>query len=105
MRIISGAVPGVSRPTRLHEPSKKARQRLKWFDYYHSHTHNARLSCRYLELRRAWVLKESFRDWHRGTNRSRAEERLEFLAEWTAVTAGDKNVRKGGCVTNHRTST
>jgi hypothetical protein len=26
---------------------------------------------------------------------------LKFLEEWTVVTAGDKNVRKGGCVTNH----
>jgi len=79
MRIISGAVPGVSRLARLQELSKKARQRLKWFDYYHSHTHQARLTCRYPELRRAWVLKESFRDWYRGTNRSRAEERPELL--------------------------
>ncbi len=26
---------------------------------------------------------------------------LKFLEERTVVTAGDKNVRKGGCVTNH----
>ena len=29
------------------------------------------LFYRYPELERAWVLKESFRDWYRGTNRSR----------------------------------
>ena len=28
----------------------------------------------YPELKKAWVLKESFRHWYRGTNRSRAEE-------------------------------
>ncbi len=39
------------------------------------------LFYRYPELWRAWVLKESFRDWYRGTNRSRAEERLELLEE------------------------
>ncbi len=27
------------------------------------------------------MLKESFRDWYRGMNRSRAEERLELLGE------------------------
>ena len=32
MRIISGAVSGVSRLARLQELSRKARQRLKWFD-------------------------------------------------------------------------
>ena len=35
MRIISGTVSGVSHLTKLEvELSKKARQRLKWFDYY-----------------------------------------------------------------------
>jgi len=29
------------------------------------------LFYRYPELGRAWVLKESFRDWYRGTDRSR----------------------------------
>jgi transposase len=39
------------------------------------------LFYRYPELRRAWVLKESFRAWYRGTNRSQAEERLASLEE------------------------
>jgi len=39
------------------------------------------LFYRYPELGRAWVLKESFRDWYRGTNRSRAEERLRSLED------------------------
>ncbi len=51
MRIISGVVPGVSRLARLQvELTKKARQRLKWFDYYHSHGHNARLTCRHFDI-------------------------------------------------------
>jgi len=37
------------------------------------------LFYRYPELRRAWTFKESFRDWYRGTDRSRAEERLASL--------------------------
>ncbi len=39
------------------------------------------LFYRYPELGRAWMLKESFRDWYRGTNRSRAEERLRSLED------------------------
>ena len=36
---------------------------------------------RYPELKKAWVLKESFRTWYRETDRSRAEERLGLLEE------------------------
>jgi transposase len=36
---------------------------------------------RYPELKRAWVLKESFRAWYRETDRSRAEEMLGLLEE------------------------
>jgi len=37
MRIISGVVPGASRLVRLQaELLIKAKQRLKWFDYYNS---------------------------------------------------------------------
>jgi len=35
----------------------------------------------YPELKKAWLLKESFRTWYRETNRSRAEERLGLLEE------------------------
>ncbi len=51
MRIISGTVPGVSRLARLQgELSRKARQRLKWFDYYRSRGFNARLTCRHFDI-------------------------------------------------------
>ena len=40
-----------------------------------------RLLYRYPELKRAWMLKESFRSWYRETNRSRAEERLGLLEQ------------------------
>lgn len=36
---------------------------------------------RYPELRRAWMLKESFREWYREDDRMRAEERLGLLEE------------------------
>ena len=44
-------LPGASRLARLQvELSRKARQRLKWFDYYNSHAHNARLTCRHFDI-------------------------------------------------------
>jgi len=39
----------------------------------------SQLFYRYPELGRAWVLKESFRAWYRGTDRSKAEGRLVML--------------------------
>ncbi len=39
------------------------------------------LFYRYPELGRTWVLKENFRDWYRGTNRSKAEEKLKSLED------------------------
>ena len=36
---------------------------------------------RHVNLKKAWVLKESFRMWYRETNRSRAEERLGLLKD------------------------
>ena len=51
MKVISGVVPGASRLAKLQgELSKRARQRLKWFDYYNSHGQNARLTCRYFGI-------------------------------------------------------
>ncbi|MCK4487005.1 MAG: helix-turn-helix domain-containing protein, partial [Desulfobacterales bacterium] len=51
MRIISGLVSGAPRLAGLKvELSKRARQRLKWFDYYQSHAHNARLTCRHFDI-------------------------------------------------------
>ena len=63
MRIISGAIPGVSRLARLQELSKKARQRLKWFDYYNSRGHNARLTCRHFD-----ISPQTFYRWKRRYN-------------------------------------
>ena len=51
MRITSGLITGAPRLAGLKvELSKRARQRLKWFDYYNSHGHNARLTCRYFGI-------------------------------------------------------
>ncbi len=62
MRIISRTVPGASHLTRVQvELSKKARQRLKWFDYYNSRSHNARLTCRHFD-----ISPQTFYRWDKG---------------------------------------
>jgi len=43
-------MPGYKRLARIPKLSKQARQRLKWFDYYNSHGHNARLTCRHFDI-------------------------------------------------------
>ena len=51
MSVYSSVIPGARRLAGLGvELSKPARQRLKWFDYYESHNHNARLTCRYFGI-------------------------------------------------------
>jgi len=59
MSIYGSIVPGARRlasiPVGL---SKQARQRLKWFDYYNSHGHKARLTCRYFGMS-----PQTFYDW------------------------------------------
>jgi transposase InsO family protein len=64
MRIASGVVSGISHLTKLKvEPSKRARQRLKWFDYYQAHDCNARLTCRYFG-----ISPQTFYHWKRRYN-------------------------------------
>ena len=51
MSIYGSMIPGArclaSIPAGL---SKQARHRLKWFDYYHSHSNNGQLTCRYFGI-------------------------------------------------------
>jgi len=49
MRIINRTIRGTSQ-LREVELSKKARQRLKWLDYYESRSHNTRLACRHFDI-------------------------------------------------------
>lgn len=44
------AVPGYGRLANIPRLSKEARRRLKWFDYYNCHAHNARLTCRHFDI-------------------------------------------------------
>lgn len=43
-------VPGYGRLATIPVLSKRARQKLKWFDYYRCHNQNARLTCRYFGI-------------------------------------------------------
>jgi len=64
MRIVSGVVPGASRLAGLQvELPKKARQRVKWFDYYNCYNHNARLTCRHFD-----ISPQTFYRWKRRYN-------------------------------------
>jgi len=61
MRIINGTAPGALRLAgRGRELSRQARRRLKWMDYYESHGHNARLTCRHFD-----VSPQTFYRWRR----------------------------------------
>ena len=50
MSVYGNIIPGARRLASIPELSRQARHRLKWFDYYNSHTHNARLTCRYFGI-------------------------------------------------------
>ena len=63
MHIKSGTVSGVSCLARIPEPSKQARQRLKWMDYYREHGGNARLTCRHFG-----ISPQTFYRWKRRFN-------------------------------------
>ena len=62
MRIINRTIRGASR-LREVELSKKARQRLKWLDYYQTHGHNGRLTCRHFD-----ISPQTFYRWKRRYN-------------------------------------
>jgi putative transposase len=50
MSIYGSIIPGARSLASIPVLSKQARQRLKWFDYYNAHNHNARLTCRYFGI-------------------------------------------------------
>ena len=63
MSVYGNIIPGARRLASIPELSKRARQRLKWFDYYNSHGHNARLTCRYFG-----ISPQTFYRWKRRYN-------------------------------------
>ncbi len=73
MRISSATAPKALRLAgRGPKLSPRARLRLRWMDYYNSHGHNARLTCRYFG-----ISPQTFYRWKRRYN----PQRLESLEE------------------------
>jgi len=68
---VYSTIPGYKRLASIPVLSKQARQRLKWFDYYNSHDHNARLTCRHFD-----ISPQSFYRW-KGRYNPRHIESLE----------------------------
>jgi putative transposase len=71
MEIKNEAIYGAFRLERIQELSRGAVKRLKWFDYYQSHSRNARLTCRYFG-----ISPQTFYRWKRRYD-SRHLESLE----------------------------
>ena len=63
MSVYGSILPGARRLASILVLSKQARQRLKWFDYYNSHGHHARLTCRYFG-----ISPQTFYRWKRRYN-------------------------------------
>ena len=47
---VYSTIPGYKYLASIPKLSKKARQRLKWFEYYYSHSQNARLTYRHFDI-------------------------------------------------------
>ena len=60
MKIVTPVLSGTSRLGRIAELSRDASKRLKWFDYYSSHSRNARLTCRHFD-----ISPQTFYRWQR----------------------------------------
>jgi len=60
---VYSTIPGYRRLASIPKLSRRARQRLKCFDYYNSHNHNARLTCRYFV-----ISPQTFYRWKRRYN-------------------------------------
>ena len=60
---VYSTIPGYERLASIPKLSKKAKQRLKWFDYYNSHGNKARLTCRYFG-----ISPQTFYRWKRRYN-------------------------------------
>src|SRR4030042_1240399 len=64
MKIVSAVLTGYAQLARIkHQVSREAQTRIKWFDYYHSHGGNARLTCRYFG-----ISPQTFYRWKRPYN-------------------------------------
>jgi putative transposase len=72
MKIVTPILTGATRLRRTGDLSREASRRLKWFDYYLAHGHNARLTCRHFD-----ISPQTFYRWKRRYN----PKHLESLEE------------------------
>ena len=72
MKIVTSVLTGSVRLRRTADLSREAGRRLKWFDYYHSHGHNGRFTCRHFD-----ISPQTFYRWKRRYN----PKHLESLEE------------------------
>ena len=96
MQVISGVISGISRLSRLNvELSKEASKRLKWFDYYNSPAHNARLACRYFGISPQTLYRwlKRYDPYHPSTLESRSH-RPKLVRQPTYTTTEIEAVRK-----------
>lgn len=68
MKTTTSVLRGVLRLKLAPELTKEASKRLKWFDYYQSYKHNARLTCRYFG-----ISPQTFYRWKRRYDPGRLE--------------------------------
>ena len=62
------SMPGYKCLANIPRLSKEATRRLKWFDYYNSHDHNARLTCRHFD-----ISPQTFYRWKKRYNHKHIE--------------------------------
>lgn len=74
MSVYGSVIPGARCLASIPDLSKQARQRLKWFDYYNSHGHNARLTCRYFDIspQTFYRWRRRYDPWHLETMEDRS---------------------------------
>lgn len=97
MKIITPVLPGVSR-LGIVELSREASRRLKWFDYYNSHGHNARRTCRHFDIspQTFYRWKRRYNGWHLESleGRSHRPKRLRQPSYRVEVVAAVLRVRE-----------
>jgi putative transposase len=63
---VYSTIPGYKHLANIPRLSKEATRRLKWFGYYSSHNHNARLTCRHFDIspQTFYRWKGRYNPWH-----------------------------------------
>jgi len=80
MSTITHILPGASGLASIPVISKEAKQRLRWFDWYHQHDNNAELTCRHFGIskRTFYKWKKRYLPWHLESLESRSRRPKRF---------------------------